>query len=236
MRAGTHKHTHTSTHTHTHTHTQTCRAGINLLCMRAGFFLERRGATSRANRKYGSWSIAHGTRHHISVFFLFLRGGDIISDFCSCEVMFQDAKSRPRIIGHMDPATLNILRFRPWSTSHGPMQHMSCPFFWGGGGFDLYFAEPRPRKIRHILILIYVSVYSHIHILHQYPYMYSISIYVPYIHVCILYACMYPISMYVPTHPYTTPISIYASYIHIRTLHPYMYPMGWLRSVGSIKL
>jgi len=66
--------------------------------------------------------------------------------------------------------------------------------------------------------------------------MYSIAIYVPYIHICILYACMYPISMYVPTHPYTTPISIYVSYIHIRTLHPYMYPMGWLRSVGSIKL
>ena len=32
----------------------TRRAGTNLLCISAGFFLDSRGATSRASRKYGS--------------------------------------------------------------------------------------------------------------------------------------------------------------------------------------
>lgn len=46
-----------------------CRAGKNWECISAGLMYFNRAATSRVSRKYGSWSIAHGIRDGIRVFF-----------------------------------------------------------------------------------------------------------------------------------------------------------------------
>jgi hypothetical protein len=40
-----------------------CSAGKNLESSKQGFAVLIRDATSRVNRKYGSWSIAHGIKH-----------------------------------------------------------------------------------------------------------------------------------------------------------------------------
>ena len=54
-----------------------CSAGKNLEWISVGFGYLSLPATSRVSRKYGSWSMAHGMRHGVSLFVPKILGNEL---------------------------------------------------------------------------------------------------------------------------------------------------------------